>query len=652
LQKSLEFDFTQEGRMVRKILLADDSITIQKVVNLTFSDEGIDVVTVGNGELALRKLNDVRPDIVLADIYMPGKNGYEVCEYIKTNSQFSQIPVLLLVGAFEPFDQAEALRVKADGHLTKPFESRALIATVTRLLAQAPPHPPPPSPPAATPVQASPAKWKDLPPDSTTTRLSMPGMASEYIIDLPKVEPIRASPVPIEQLQPPIAFPYSTPTAPTTPSIFSAPATNEKPAAKAKDSSTSSSNISGLDLTVSSNSTPPASPFSTNPSMKFSSTAENLNATTEERLDELELPAEILKSETKDGVASNVTTSYTASSIDSISPLELDEVEVTSLHLTTYQAREAENQDEDITPLDLEPLEELIYQPTSLADTVLEISPDPLPIEELTAVDAEDVIEGNIPKLETMDSISVEPAVSEDLKETISMVSLPEPEPVVSSSDPNFELVTEEAETVATSYSDTLPLESEQMPVFDLEKEPELPEAIAPVFELEKEPALQTPMETPTEEFTFELPEEETEPVAEEAVTEVKKEEPAVEEPMFDPMPEPAQLEPQLEPQLELQPEPQPEPVAAASIIETPAMEEPVAEVTTAGEVVQSVAASSAPAAITSIDQIPQHLIDEIVQRVVSKMTEEVVREIAWEVVPDLAELLIKKRLEDQKILR
>src|ERR1043165_5963992 len=125
--------------MGRKILLADDSITIQKVVNLTFSDEGIDVVTVGNGELALRKLNDVRPDIVLADIYMPGKNGYEVCEYIKTNSQFSQIPVLLLVGAFEPFDQAEALRVKADGHLTKAFESRALIATVTPSLSQAPP---------------------------------------------------------------------------------------------------------------------------------------------------------------------------------------------------------------------------------------------------------------------------------------------------------------------------------------------------------------------------------------------------------------------------------------------------------------------------------------------------------------------------------
>ncbi|HMZ81056.1 MAG TPA: response regulator, partial [Acidobacteriota bacterium] len=116
--------------MGRKILLADDSITIQKVVNLTFSDEGIDVVTVGNGELAIHKLEDVRPDLVLADIFMPGRNGYEVCGYIKDHPEFNRIPVLLLVGAFEPFDKNEAARVRADGHLTKPFESRALVATV------------------------------------------------------------------------------------------------------------------------------------------------------------------------------------------------------------------------------------------------------------------------------------------------------------------------------------------------------------------------------------------------------------------------------------------------------------------------------------------------------------------------------------------
>ncbi len=117
-----------------KILLADDSITIQKVVNLTFDDEGIDVVAVSNGDQAERKLNEVNPDLVLADIFMPGKNGYELCETIKKNPQFSNVPVVLLVGAFEPFDQNEARRVGADDHLTKPFESRKLVETVRRLI--------------------------------------------------------------------------------------------------------------------------------------------------------------------------------------------------------------------------------------------------------------------------------------------------------------------------------------------------------------------------------------------------------------------------------------------------------------------------------------------------------------------------------------
>src|SRR6185369_305834 len=77
---------------------------------------------------------EVNPDLVLADIFMPGKNGYELCESIKQNSQFRNVPVVLLVGAFEPFDQAEARRVRADAHLTKPFESRTLVETVRRLI--------------------------------------------------------------------------------------------------------------------------------------------------------------------------------------------------------------------------------------------------------------------------------------------------------------------------------------------------------------------------------------------------------------------------------------------------------------------------------------------------------------------------------------
>ena len=119
----------------RKLLLADDSLTIQKVVSLTFTDEGLNVTTVSDGEKAIEKLEENPPDIVLADVYMPGLSGYEVCERIKSDGRFRHIPVLLLVGTFEPFDEAEARRVGADDVLTKPFQSiRELVSKVGSLL--------------------------------------------------------------------------------------------------------------------------------------------------------------------------------------------------------------------------------------------------------------------------------------------------------------------------------------------------------------------------------------------------------------------------------------------------------------------------------------------------------------------------------------
>ena len=140
--------------MGKKILLADDSITIQKVIELTFSDEDFEVVTVGNGRLAIERLPEARPDLVLCDIIMPEKDGYEVCDFIKKNPALSHIPVLLLTGAFEPFDQEKAARVGCDGFLAKPFEPQTLIAKVKELLARAKPATtaavaaPSPTPPA------------------------------------------------------------------------------------------------------------------------------------------------------------------------------------------------------------------------------------------------------------------------------------------------------------------------------------------------------------------------------------------------------------------------------------------------------------------------------------------------------------------------
>jgi CheY-like chemotaxis protein len=119
----------------RKLLLADDSITIQKVVDLTFADEGVTVLCVSNGKDAIDRIEEFAPDIVLADVFMPLMNGYEVCEYIKQNENLRHIPVMLLVGSFEPFDEAEARRVGAEDTLTKPFQSiRRLVDKVGVLL--------------------------------------------------------------------------------------------------------------------------------------------------------------------------------------------------------------------------------------------------------------------------------------------------------------------------------------------------------------------------------------------------------------------------------------------------------------------------------------------------------------------------------------
>lgn len=121
-----------------KILVADDNSNIQKMVGLALRDHGIDVIAVGNGEAAVRKIVDLRPDLVLADVFMPVRNGYEVCKFVKDDSSLAHIPVILLVGAFDPLDEQEAQRVGADGVLKKPFvPPDPLISMVKSALARA-----------------------------------------------------------------------------------------------------------------------------------------------------------------------------------------------------------------------------------------------------------------------------------------------------------------------------------------------------------------------------------------------------------------------------------------------------------------------------------------------------------------------------------
>jgi CheY-like chemotaxis protein len=118
-----------------KLLLADDSVTIQRVIELTFADEDVQVVAVGDGQQAIDRVRTEHPDIVLADVGMPELDGYEVSAFIKGDPAFAHIPVLLLTGAFEPIDEARARAVGCDGVLVKPFEPQMVISRVRDLLA-------------------------------------------------------------------------------------------------------------------------------------------------------------------------------------------------------------------------------------------------------------------------------------------------------------------------------------------------------------------------------------------------------------------------------------------------------------------------------------------------------------------------------------
>jgi CheY-like chemotaxis protein len=128
--------------MSRTILLADDSLTIQKVVELTFADTDYDVVAVSSGDELLQKLPETRPELVICDVIMPGRDGYDVCQEIKSSPDHLHLPVILLTGTFEPFDRDRAIAVGCSEIITKPFEAKKLVDAVERLAAS-PSGPPP-----------------------------------------------------------------------------------------------------------------------------------------------------------------------------------------------------------------------------------------------------------------------------------------------------------------------------------------------------------------------------------------------------------------------------------------------------------------------------------------------------------------------------
>jgi CheY-like chemotaxis protein len=119
--------------LARTVLLADDSVTAQNMGRRILIDAGYEVITVNNGSAALKKIHENRPDLIVLDVYMPGYGGLEVCQRLKESNETTKIPVLLTVGKMEPFKSEEARRVRADGHIVKPFEASELLAALTKL---------------------------------------------------------------------------------------------------------------------------------------------------------------------------------------------------------------------------------------------------------------------------------------------------------------------------------------------------------------------------------------------------------------------------------------------------------------------------------------------------------------------------------------
>ncbi|HEY5522345.1 MAG TPA: response regulator, partial [Desulfuromonadaceae bacterium] len=117
-----------------KVLVADDSITIQKVIGIIFGGDEYSLTVVDNGKAAVDKAREINPDILLIDALMPGMTGYEVAEAVRSIPSLSAKPILILTGSFEPFDEEKAKKCGADDYIAKPFESQQIIAKVKELL--------------------------------------------------------------------------------------------------------------------------------------------------------------------------------------------------------------------------------------------------------------------------------------------------------------------------------------------------------------------------------------------------------------------------------------------------------------------------------------------------------------------------------------
>ncbi len=572
--------------MGKKILLADDSITIQKVIELTFSDEDFDVITVGNGRLALERLPDVRPDIVLCDIIMPEKDGYEVCEQIKTNPSFAHIPVLLLTGAFEPFDQERAARAGYDGSLAKPFEPETLIAKVKDLLARAPVR-----------TLAAPAPRPAPPPAVAAPSPVLP-------FQRPAPPPIPPPPIPVPA---PLA-------APSVPAFIP-----DEPFGALDDSAFGEEAPGGADtfapMTEEESATLLAPPRAEDAASTVMFRAEDLPWGVPPATPPAEVPHPAAPQAAPEPAP-----------VAAPAPMTLRPPAPETGPVFVPEAVEATEVVEEAV------FEEVLEEDLEFGGTAFEPEPAAADDAQAVAFAPEETTLASIPPEEGGGFTGAFAAL------TIEEAALPPVEPVFEPPP------AEEAPSVTAAFERTAALAAEPEPAA---AETTLESGPAAELEAEFEPEPAAVFE-PEPEFEPGPPpafEAEPAPVFEPEPAPVFEPEPA---PVFEPEPAPA-FEPQLEsivtapPQVVVEAGPARAPMPPTA---PPLAPESFADV--AAAVAEPAPVPPAPSEAAAVS-VPVEMVEKIAQRVVAQISEKVVREIAWEVIPDLAEALIKQEIERLK---
>jgi len=148
--------------MPKQILLVEDSVTMQKVVQIAFAREDYQIVSATSADEALARCKEQRPDIVLADTSLPGKSGYDLSAALRADPSMKDVPVLLLTGNFNPYDEQRAQRCGIDAYIVKPFDTQSIIDKVNTLVKGRPAAstaaPGPEIKKPAAPMAAAPAK--------------------------------------------------------------------------------------------------------------------------------------------------------------------------------------------------------------------------------------------------------------------------------------------------------------------------------------------------------------------------------------------------------------------------------------------------------------------------------------------------------------